>query len=69
MGKPPHDVDQTGGWSASMSYDFTTPFAQGFTVQWRYAATLDELRPMVPKIGVAFFDHRRLAQRNWKVNR
>ena len=59
----------TGGWSASMSYDFTTPFRQGFTVQWRYTATLDELRPMVPKIGVAFFDYRRLAQRNWKVKR
>jgi hypothetical protein len=28
-------------------------------VEWRYATSLGQLRPMVPKIRIAFFNYRR----------
>ena len=61
-----HFKANTGRWSNSFSYDFTERLEEGFTMEWRYATTLDQLRPMAPKIRIAFFNYRRMQKRNWK---
>lgn len=64
-----HFKANKGGWSTSMSYNMTKPFKEGFTLEWRYATTLDQLSPMLPKIGVAFFNYRRMQKSDWKLER
>ena len=54
-----HFKVNTSRWSSSFSYDFTERFKEGFSVEWRYATSLGQLRPMVPKIRIAFFNYRR----------
>jgi hypothetical protein len=54
-----HFKVNTSRWSSSFSYDFTERFKEGFSVEWRYAISLGQLRPMVPKIRIAFFNYRR----------
>ena len=63
-----HFKANTGRWSTSFSYDFTERLEEGFTMEWRYATTLDQLRPMAPKIRIAVFNYRRLQKRNWKYD-
>lgn len=55
-----HFKANAGKWSTSISYDFTEQFEEGFSLEWRYATALDQLRPMVPKIRIAFFNYRRM---------
>ena len=64
-----HFKANNGKWSTSLSYDFTEQFKEGFSMEWRYATALDQLRPMAPKIRIAFFNYRRLQKRNWKYDR
>ena len=64
-----HFKANTGKWSTSISYDFTEQFEEGFSMEWRYATALDQLRPMVPKIRIAFFNYRRMQKGNWKFDR
>jgi len=64
-----HFKANTGRWSTSFSYDFTERLEEGFTMEWRYATTLDQLRPMAPKIRIAFFNYRRMLNSNWKYER
>ena len=54
-----HFKVNTSRWSSSFSYDFTERFKEGFSLEWRYATSLGQLRPMVPKIRIAFFNYRR----------
>ena len=64
-----HFKAHSSQWSTSFSCDFTKRFKESFSVEWRYATTLNQLLPMVPKIRIAFFNYRRMHKSDWKLKR